>query len=297
MSLTYQFASSDVNLTNGKTSIKNPNDEISYPNFLHLLRELINIFLTNPQNENTQRKMSDHWSLKGKKALVTGASKGIGKAAAGELESLGAEVFRVSRDFRGTGGMKCDVTVEKDRKKLFERISNDWGKLDILVNNAGTNNRKHILDSSPQDYSELVDLNMTSVFEFCRMFHPLLKKCGHGSIINVTSVAAQTSVGTGAAYAMTKSAIDQLTRYLSVEWAKDNIRVNAVAPWYIRTPLTSKYVTNDEFLQRICSRTPMKRIGEPDEVASAIAFLALPASSYITGEVLAVDGGFLKYGF
>ncbi|MBZ0202617.1 MAG: SDR family oxidoreductase [Ignavibacteria bacterium] len=241
--------------------------------------------------------MSDHWSLKGKKALVTGASKGIGKAAAGELESLGAEVFRVSRDFRGTGGMKCDVTVEKDRKKLFERISNDWGKLDILVNNAGTNNRKHILDSSPQDYSELVDLNMTSVFEFCRMFHPLLKKCGHGSIINVTSVAAQTSVGTGAAYAMTKSAIDQLTRYLSVEWAKDNIRVNAVAPWYIRTPLTSKYVTNDEFLQRICSRTPMGRIGEPDEVASAIAFLALPASSYITGEVLAVDGGFLKYGF
>ncbi|HEY3250491.1 MAG TPA: SDR family oxidoreductase, partial [Ignavibacteria bacterium] len=90
---------------------------------------------------------------------------------------------------------------------------------------------------------------------------------------------------------------NQFTKYLSVEWAKDNIRVNAIAPWYIRTPLTEKYVTNKEFVKKILSRTPLKKIGEPEDIAAAAAFLVMPASSYITGEIIAVDGGFLKYGF
>lgn len=242
--------------------------------------------------------MSNRWRLDGKKALVTGASKGIGKAAADELTSLGAEVFSVSRNYTGSGGMKCDVTNKDDRQKLFDKINSMWGgKLDILVNNAGTNNRKQILEGSDDDYRELIDLNLTSTVEMCRLFHGLLKKSGEGAIVNVSSVAGETFVGSGAAYAVTKSAINQLTRYLAVDWAKDNIRVNAVAPWYIRTPLTEKYVTDKEFLSRINSRTPMRRIGEPEEVAAAIAFLAMPASSYITGEIIGVDGGFLKYGF
>jgi Tropinone reductase 1 len=241
--------------------------------------------------------MDNRWNLNGKRAIITGASKGIGKAIAEEFQSLGAEVFSVSRNFSGKNGMKCDVTNPADRQKLAEVILEKWGKLDILVNNAGTNNRKHILDGNQKDYNELVELNMTSVFELCRIFHPLLKKSSDASIVNIVSVAAFTSVGTGAAYAMTKAAAAQLTKYLSVEWAKDKIRVNAVAPWYIRTPLTEKYVKSEDYLNKIIDRTPMKRIGEPEEVAAAAAFLSMPSASYITGECISVDGGFLKYGF
>src|SRR4030095_471331 len=241
--------------------------------------------------------MSSKWSLDGKRALVSGASKGIGKSAADELASLGAEVFRVSRNYSGAGGMKCDVTNKDQRQKLCDEINSISGKLDILVNNAGTNNRKQILESTESDYRELIELNLTATVEMCRLFHPMLKSSGDGAIINVSSVAGETSVGSGAAYAVTKAGINQLTKYLAVEWAKDNIRVNAVAPWYIRTPLTEKYVNDTEFLKRINSRTPMNRVGEPEEVARAIAFLAMPASSYITGEIIAVDGGFFKYGF
>jgi len=241
--------------------------------------------------------MSGKWSLAGKKALVSGASKGIGKAAAEELASLGADVFSVSRNYSGKSGMKCDVTNKNDRQKLFDEINSISGKLDILVNNAGTNNRRQILESKESDYRELIELNLTATVEMCRLFHPMLKSSGDGAIVNVSSVAGETFVGSGAAYAVTKAGINQLTKYLAVEWAKDNIRVNAVAPWYIRTPLTEKYVTDAEFLKKIHSRTPMKRVGEPEEVAAAIAFLAMPASGYITGEIIAVDGGFLKYGF
>lgn len=241
--------------------------------------------------------MNNRWSLKGKKALVTGASKGIGKAIAKELKSLGADVFSVSRNYTGTGGMKCDVTNPADRKKLYTKLHSDWESLDVLINNAGTNNRKQIHESTENDYKELTELNMDSVFEMCRLFHPMLKSSGSGSIINIVSVAGFTSVGTGPTYAMTKAAITQLTKYLAVDWAKDNIRVNAVAPWYIRTPLTEKYITNKDYLNKILARTPMKRIGEPEEVAAAAAFLSLPAASYITGECISVDGGFLKYGF
>lgn len=241
--------------------------------------------------------MHNHWTIKGKKALVTGASKGIGDAIAEELESLGAEVFCVSRNYSGSNGMKCDITSGDDRNMLVETIRSKWNKLDFLINNAGTNNRTQILESTEKDYEELVNLNQTAVFELCKIFHSLLKKSAHAAIVNISSVAAETHVGTGLTYAMTKSAINQLTKYLAVEWAKDNIRVNAIAPWYIRTPLTEKYVKDKEYLDKILSRTPMKRIGEPEEVAAAVAFLVMPASSYITGEVIAVDGGFLKYGF
>ncbi len=255
--------------------------------------------------------MSDRWSLKNKKALITGATKGIGKAIAEDFLELGAEVFIVSRNQPdineqvnaymekgySAAGIKCDVTSKADRKAVFNKINSMWGSLDILVNNAGTNSRKKTLENSEEDFDKLTDLNMKSVFEFCKLFHSLLIKPEDASIVNIVSVAGITSVGTGSPYAISKAAVIQLTRYLASEWAKDHIRVNAVAPWYIRTPLSETVLKNKEYLDSILSRTPMNRIGEPSEVASAVAFLSMPASSYITGECIAVDGGFLKKGF
>ncbi len=255
--------------------------------------------------------MADRWTLKNKKALITGATRGIGNAVAEEFLALGAEVFIVSRNQKDIDeqikslsengkqidGMKCDVTDKNHRHLLLERVKSIWGSLDILVNNAGTNTRKKTIDNTESDFDSLLELNMKSVFELCRIFHPLLIKSGDASIVNVVSVAGITSVGTGSPYAMSKAAVIHLTKYLAVEWAKDSIRVNAVAPWYIKTSLTEPVLKNPEYLNGILSRTPMKRIGEPQEVAAAVAFLSMPAASYITGECISVDGGFLKYGF
>ncbi len=255
--------------------------------------------------------MNNRWSLKNKKTLITGATKGIGKTIAEEFAALGADIFIIARskkdveklinDYKNIGspieGISIDVTDRKGREKLFKEIEKKWGKLDILINNAGFNNRRKTLEYTDAEYNEVIDLNMRSVFEMCRLFHPLLKKSNDASIINISSVAGFTSVHSGSVYAMSKAAITQLTRYLSVEWAKDNIRVNAVAPWYIKTPLTEPVLSVKKNLEKILVRTPMNRVGNPEEVASAAAFLSMPASSYITGECIAVDGGFLKYGF
>lgn len=255
--------------------------------------------------------MNSHWTLQNKNALITGGTRGIGKAIAEELLSLGAYVFIIGRgkkDFDETlielkekgykiAGKLSDITDSEQRKELFDDIEKKWSKLDILINNAGRNNRLKTLETSEEDLKDLMGINMISFYEMSKLFHPMLKKSGNGAIVNISSVAGTISVGTGSSYAMTKGGINQLTRYLAVEWAKDNIRVNAIAPWYIRTALTEPLLKKEEYLSRVLSRTPMKRVGETSEVASAVAFLCMQASSYITGEVIAVDGGFLKYGF
>lgn len=257
------------------------------------------------------KDLSSKWNLKNKKALITGATRGIGKATVEEFCELGAEVYIVSRNendikeqlkvYAGNGfkvnGMKCDVTNAGERTQLFNEINFLWGKLDVLVNNAGTNTRKKTLENSEEDFDRLMDLNLKSSFELCKLFHSLLRQSGKASIVNVVSVAGITFVGTGSPYSLSKAAMIQLTKYLSVEWSKENIRVNAVAPWYIKTSLTEPVIQNREYLESILNRTPMKRIGEAEEVASVIAFLSMGASSYVTGECIAADGGFLKYGF
>jgi Tropinone reductase 1 len=250
--------------------------------------------------------MLERWQLIGKKALITGGSKGIGRAIAEEFLQLGAEVCILARnkeevdllvaDWEKKGwlahGLVADVSNLKQQEEVYLTISKLWDNLDILVNNVGTNIRKKTIEYDFSEYDLILRTNLSSVFRMCQLFYPLLKKKG-GNLINIASVAGLTHMRTGSPYAISKAAILQLTKNLAVEWASDNIRVNAVAPWYIRTPLAEPVLKNPEYLQQVLNETPMKRIGEPTEVAAAVAFLAMPASSYITGQCITVDGGFL----
>ncbi|KER10288.1 MAG: tropinone reductase [[Candidatus Thermochlorobacteriaceae] bacterium GBChlB] len=255
--------------------------------------------------------MQSVWKLTGKKALITGGTKGIGLSIAEEFLMLGAEVFIVARSesevqkrlkaWHKHGwkahGVALGVETAENRTAIFDEVASVWRKLDVLVNNVGTNIRKKTMDYSADEYAHLLETNLTSAFEMCRLAYPMLRKSDTASIVNVSSVSATRVTQTGAIYAMSKAAMEQLTRYLAVEWAADEIRVNAVAPWYIRTPLTEPVLKNADYLKRVLARTPAARIGEAEEVARAVAFLAMPASSYITGQCLSIDGGFSALGF
>ena len=241
---------------------------------------------------------SSRWSLEGKTALVTGATAGIGLAVADELMRFGASVVGVARDEArleqwaaerpGARGLRGDMAEPADRERVVAQLD----RLDILVNNAGTNIRRKALEYSYEEYEQIRRLNMDAVFELSRLAHPLLRASGEASVVNIISVAASRHLGTGLPYAMTKAAVAHMTRGLAAEWARDAIRVNAVAPWYIRTPLAAPVLNDPVRLAKILAVTPQRRVGEPEEVASAVVFLALPAASYITGQCLTVDGGF-----
>lgn len=241
------------------------------------------------------------WNLKNKKALITGATKGIGRAVAVEFLNLGAEVMVIARNtedleefkkqFSSVHILSADVAEQSHREKIAEFVKNTWNSLDILVNNAGTNIRKATVGYSIDEYRKVFEINMFSAFELCRLLHPFLKNSGNASVINIASTAGMTDVGTGTPYGMTKAALIQMSKNLAGEWAKDGIRVNTVSPWYTKTPLAQPVLDNPERLQLILSKTPLNRIAEPEEVAAAIAFLAMDKSSYITGQNIAVDGG------
>ncbi|NUO72446.1 MAG: SDR family oxidoreductase [Frateuria sp.] len=256
---------------------------------------------------------TDAWQLHGHTALITGASKGIGLAVARELGGLGADLLLVARDEmhleqvrvelaeelpgREVFAFGADLAEQEDRLAVFDWIADLDAPVSLLVNNAGGNAPAAALAYDSEGYRAVFEQNLFSAFEMCRLAHPHLVEHGNAAIVNVGSVSGSVHVRTGAPYGMSKAALHQLTRNLAVEWAVDGIRVNAVAPWYIRTQRSEPALADPDYLEEVLERTPLKRIGEPEEVAAAVAFLCLPAAAYITGQVLAVDGGFLSFGF
>jgi Tropinone reductase 1 len=249
--------------------------------------------------------MNERWTLKGKRAVVTGGTRGIGRATAEALLDLGARVLVAARDPAGVAAVKeewtaqgregdvvvADVTSTQGRADLLRAVEHTWGVLDILVNNVGAGVRKPLLDLTDADVSDLVSRNFTSSLEVSRLLFPLLSRGTDPVVVNVGSIAGVVTVSGTPVYGALKAAVHQLTSGLAVEWAKSRIRVNAVAPWFTRTPLAESLLANREVYDAIVRRTPLGRVADPVEVASVIAFLCLPASSYVTGQTVNVDGG------
>ena len=207
--------------------------------------------------------------LKNKTAVVTGGAKGIGAATAKALESAGArvEVLDVERG--------CDVTHEAQVKQAFERI----GAIDILVNNAGRAVRKSAVEVKKEEWDAVLDLNLTAMFLCSRLAHPYMKKRGGGAIVNLASIMGLSGgLYPNASYQASKGAVVNLTRALALEWAADNIRVNAVAPTFVRTDLTTVIFSNPEMMKTVMAHMPLGRFPEPGDIAAAILFLASGAA-------------------
>jgi len=247
------------------------------------------------------------FSLAGKTALITGSGRGIGLAIAQALASQGAAVFlsdisaealdnaveylrRKVPDIK-VDKLLFDVTRQEQIDEAMQTIKNKGG-LQILVNNAGINMRHPVEDMPDELWLRMMDTNINSVFRVSRAAFSLLKEKG-GKVINLCSILAEVARPTVSPYATSKGAVRQFTRALATEWARYNIQVNGLAPGFIDTDINQAIKDDPALLQYIMRRCPAGRWGQPEEVASVAAFLAAPASNFVTGQMIVIDGGYM----
>ena len=232
------------------------------------------------------------FSVDGKVAVVTGGANGIGAATVRVLEDAGARVAVF--DLEETQGLSVDVTSEAAVRDALARVGKEAGGIDILVNNAGRAARKPATELTVEEWNEVLDVNLTAMFVCSKLVHPYMKKRGGGSIVNLASIMGFSGgLFPNASYQASKGGVVNLTRALALEWAADDIRVNAVAPTYVSTELTAPIFSRPDRLKTVMEHTPLGRLPELEEIAAAILYLCSPAARCVTGITLPIDSGYL----
>ncbi len=253
--------------------------------------------------------MLEIFDLSGKVALVTGATRGLGEVAAGALAKAGASVAvcgrsqpdldRVTAAINVLGGRAApfglDVLQRAKVRETVDRVLDHFGAIDILVNNAGVNFRVPVLEFPEEEWDRILGTNLKGYFLMAQAVVPAMLQKGYGKVINMSSILGAVGLPMQAAYASSKGGVDQLTKVMALEWAQQGVRVNAIGPTYFETELVAQLRNDPQRFNFINERTPMGRWGYPEELEGIVIFLAAPASDFITGQTIYIDGGWTAW--
>ncbi len=250
------------------------------------------------------------FDLSGRCAVVIGGTSGLGKAISLGLAGANADVVTASSRSQGVDRtahkieslgrkllrLQADVRSRTSLESLHDAVLSRFGRIDILVNSAGVTRRQPVLDCSEETWSNILDVNLTGTLRACQIFGKTMLAQKSGAIINIASLATFVAFRDVAAYGASKAAVGALTKSLAVEWARHGVRVNAIAPGIFPTSLNESLIHGTARGRELLLRTPMGRYGNPEEVAGAAVFLASDAAAFVTGQIIAVDGGYLASG-